>query len=98
MRPSRLIETRKQLQRGTWHATIELSAEAHGYNPTMATTPKPRPKGPWTPEEVARNERAQKAQVKLDRARGAATDLEEAAALARFANRFSEAFRDVRGA
>ena len=63
----------------------------------MATSPKPRPKGPWTPEEIARNERAQKAQVELDRARGTAANLEEAAALARFANRFSEAFSDVRG-
>jgi hypothetical protein len=58
--------------------------------------PKARPKGPWTPEEIARNERADKAQVAHDRARGVGTNLEEAAALARFANRFAEAFRDAR--
>jgi hypothetical protein len=68
------------------------------YNPPMATKPKAKPKGPWTPEEIARNERANRAQVERDRARGVSTNLEEAAALARFANRFAEAFRHVRGA
>jgi hypothetical protein len=58
--------------------------------------PKARPKGPWTPEEIARNERADKAQVAHDRARGVGTNLEEAAALARFANRFAEAFSHAR--
>jgi hypothetical protein len=57
-----------------------------------------KPKGPWTSEEVARNERAIRAQVALDRARGVGANLEEAAALARFANRFAEAFRDARRA
>ena len=55
------------------------------YNPAMATKPKvkpkARPKGPWTPEEIARNERANKAQVKRDRARGVSTNLEEVVAL-----------------
>jgi hypothetical protein len=67
----------------------------------MATRPKPakaRPKGPWTQEEKARNERARRVQVKRDRARGIAVNLEEAAALARFANRFHDAFRHARGA
>jgi hypothetical protein len=64
----------------------------------MAAKPKAKPKGPWTPEEIARNERAARAQVARDRARGVGANLEEAAALARFANRFAEAFRHVRGA
>ncbi len=64
----------------------------------MAAKPKAKPKGPWTPEEMARNERATSAQVARDRARGVSANLEEAAALARFANRFAEAFRHVRGA
>jgi hypothetical protein len=64
----------------------------------MAMIPKPKPKGPWTPEEIARNERAQRAQVMLDQGRGAAANLEEAAALARFANRFAEAFSHARSA
>lgn len=68
------------------------------YNPAMAAKPKTRPKGPWTPEEIARNERANKAQVKRDRARGVSTNLEEVVALTRFANRFSEAFRHARSA
>jgi hypothetical protein len=64
----------------------------------MAAKPKARPKGPWTPEEIARNERATRAQVARDRERGVSANLQEAAALARFANRFAEAFRHVRGA
>jgi hypothetical protein len=64
----------------------------------MAAKPKAKPKGPWTPEEIARNERATRAQVAHDRARGVHANLQEASALARFANRFAEAFRHVRGA
>jgi len=64
----------------------------------MAAKPKVKPKGQWTPEEIARNERASSAQVARDRARGVSANLEEAAALARFTNRFAEAFRHVRGA
>ncbi|HYM54736.1 MAG TPA: hypothetical protein VES97_05195 [Solirubrobacteraceae bacterium] len=64
----------------------------------MTTTPKAKPRGPWTPEEIERNERAQRAQLAPDRARGAGANIEEAAALARFANRFAEAFRHARGA
>jgi hypothetical protein len=58
--------------------------------------PRARPKGPWTAEEIARNERAKKAQVKRDRARGVSANLEEVVALTRFANSFSEAFRHAR--
>ncbi len=61
----------------------------------MVEKPKARPKGPWTPEEIARHERADRAQVEHDRARGVSANLEEAVALTRFANRFSEAFRHV---
>jgi hypothetical protein len=64
----------------------------------MAATPKAKPRGPWTPEEVARNERARMAQVTHDRARGVGPNIEEAAALARFVNRFTAAFRDARRA
>lgn len=66
--------------------------------PRMATTPKAKLRGPWTPEEIARNERARMAQVARDRPRGVGANLEEAAALARFANRFAEAFKDARRA
>lgn len=64
----------------------------------MATAPKPRPKGPWTPEEIARNERVAQARVARDRERGASVNLEEGIALTKFANRFAEAFRDARRA
>jgi hypothetical protein len=64
----------------------------------MAAKPNTKPRGPWTPEEIARNERANQAQVAHDRARGVSANLTEAAALARFANRFAEAFRHARGA
>jgi hypothetical protein len=64
----------------------------------MAAKPKAKPSGPWTAEEIARNERANQAQVVHDRARGVSANLEEAVALNRFANRFSEAFRHARRA
>jgi hypothetical protein len=64
--------------------------------PGIAAKPKARPKGPWTPEEIARNERANRAQVERDRARGVSANLEDAVKLTRFANRFSEAFRHAR--
>lgn len=59
----------------------------------MAAKPKTKPKGPWTPGEIARSERANRAQVEHDRARGVSANLEDAVKLTRFANRFSEAFR-----
>jgi hypothetical protein len=62
----------------------------------MAAKPKEKPQGPWTAEEIARNERANQAQVAHDQPRGVSTNLEEAAALARFANRFSQVFRHAR--
>ncbi len=62
----------------------------------MAATPKAKPRGPWTPEEIARNERAVKARVARDSARGPSANLEDVIALSRFANRFAEAFRDAR--
>jgi hypothetical protein len=64
----------------------------------MAGKPKAKPRGPWTPQEIARHERANQAQVAHDRARGVSANLEEAVALSRFANRFSEAFRHARSA
>ncbi|MFI5009549.1 MAG: hypothetical protein ACHQDY_04665 [Solirubrobacterales bacterium] len=62
----------------------------------MAAKPKAKPRGPWTAEEIARHERAIQAQVTHDRERGVSVNLEEAAKLSRFANRFSDAFRHAR--
>jgi hypothetical protein len=69
-----------------------------GYDLEMAPKPRDKPRGPWTAKEIARNERAAQAQVVHDRARGVSANLEEAVALSRFANRFSEAFRHARRA
>jgi hypothetical protein len=60
--------------------------------------PKQMPRGPWTPEEVARNERVNKARVARDRERGVSANLAEAVALTRFGNRLAEAFRRARRA
>lgn len=64
----------------------------------MAAKQKGKPKGPWTPEEIARNERVARLRVEHDRARGVSVNLEETVALTRFANRFAEAFKDARRA
>jgi len=64
----------------------------------MAVKPKAKLRGPWTAEEIARNERADKAQVARDREHGVSANLEEAVALSRFANRFSDAFHHARRA
>jgi len=68
----------------------------------MASKPKQRsqarPRGPWTPEEIARNERVAKIRVAEDRARGVSANLEDVVRLTRFANRFAAAFRDARRA
>jgi hypothetical protein len=66
--------------------------------PEMATKPKARPKGPWTPEEVARNERVAQIRVQQDRARGVSANLEDLVKLTRFANRLAASFRDARSA
>lgn len=52
--------------------------------------------GPWTAAEIARQKDANRAQVLRDRARGVSANLSEAAALARFTNRFADAFGHVR--
>lgn len=64
----------------------------------MAAKPKVRPKGSWTAEEVARNERVAQIRVARDRARGVSANLEDAVKLTRFANRLAEAFRDAQRA
>jgi hypothetical protein len=64
----------------------------------MAKRPQSRPRGPWTPEEIAREERVQKIRVARDRARGVSANLEDTVKLTRFANRLAEAFKDARRA
>jgi hypothetical protein len=64
----------------------------------MAKRSQSRPRGPWTPEEIARNERVAKIRVARDRARGVSANLEDTVKLTRFANRLAEAFKDARRA
>jgi len=64
----------------------------------MASAPPDRPRGPWTPEEIAREERVTRARVMRDRERGVTINIEEAAALARTANVIADAFKHVRHA
>jgi hypothetical protein len=58
------------------------------YNPAVATKPKTKPKarrkGPWTPEEIARNERVTKIRLARDREKTAAERLEETVRISRF--------------
>jgi hypothetical protein len=61
-------------------------------------TPSEKPKGPWTPQEIAREERATRRRVLRDRKRGVTANLEEAAAFARAANAFAQAFEHARRA
>jgi hypothetical protein len=52
----------------------------------------------WTPEEVRREEDAQRARVRRDAARGVSKNLENAVAHTEFARRFAEAFQPARRA
>ena len=57
-----------------------------------------KPRGAWTAQEMAREERVSRQRVLRDRKRGATANLEEAAAFARAANSFAKAFSRDRGA
>jgi hypothetical protein len=56
----------------------------------MAEKPKARPKGPWTPEEIARHERAGEARALRDRAKTPEERLEETVRLSRFISELRE--------
>lgn len=60
---------------------------------SMADQPKSQT---WTPEEIAREERAQRARVQRDAARGVSRNLEDAVAHTEFARRFAAAFKHHR--
>jgi hypothetical protein len=59
----------------------------------MANEPKRRA---WTPEEAEREERAQRARVRRDAARGVTRNLSDAVAHTELARRFAEAFEPHR--
>ncbi len=62
---------------------------------SMAEQPEART---WTREETEREERAQRARVRRDAARGVSRNLEDAVAHTEFARRFAEAFEHHREA
>lgn len=65
----------------------------------MASVPKSKkPRGPWTPEEIAREEAVTRARVMERRKLGVTANLEDAAALTRAANVIAEAFKHARSA
>ena len=50
----------------------------------------------WTPDEIEREEEAQRARVRRDAARGVTKNLENVVAHTEFAKRFAEAFEPAR--
>jgi hypothetical protein len=63
----------------------------------MEAKPKTRPRRPWTPEEIARNERAQQIRVERDRERTTGERLEQTLRLSRFMSELGQGARgDVR--
>jgi hypothetical protein len=64
----------------------------------MASVPADRPKGAWTPEEIAREERVTRARVLADHERGVTANLEELSARTKAANIIAEAFKHARDA
>ncbi len=50
----------------------------------MAATPKVKPRGPWTPEEIARNERVNREREARDQRKTPEERLEETLRLSRF--------------
>jgi hypothetical protein len=61
----------------------------------MAKAAKPHT---WTTEEAEREERAQRARVERDAARGVSRNLQDAVSHTEFARRFAEAFKHHRRA
>jgi hypothetical protein len=62
--------------------------------PGMAAKPKARPKGPWTPEEVERNERVEEVRALRDRAKTPEERLEETVRLSRFVSELRQGAPD----
>jgi hypothetical protein len=65
------------------------------YDQFMADQPNRRA---WTPEEVRREEQAERARVRRDGARGVTENLKDAVAHTEFAKRFADAFKRTRRA
>ena len=60
----------------------------------MVDKPKTKPKGLWTPEEIAREERANRARALRDRAKTPEERLEETVRLSRFISELRDGVPD----
>jgi hypothetical protein len=80
---------------GTPLWTQRLDDRRAAYDPSMAAEPKRRE---WTPDEIRREEQAQRARVHRDAARGVSRNLSDAVAHTEFAKRFADAFKRSRRA
>jgi hypothetical protein len=60
----------------------------------MAAKPKAKPRGPWTPEEIAREERANQARAQRDREKTPEERLEETLRLSRFLSELRQGLPD----
>jgi hypothetical protein len=63
----------------------------------LVMVPEPR-RREWTPDEVRREEDAQRARVRRDAARGVTDNLRDTVAHTEFAKRFADAFKRARRA
>jgi hypothetical protein len=72
-----------------------LDDRRDAYDHNMAAEPKRRA---WTPDEIRREEQAQRARVRRDAARGVSRNLSDAVAHTEFAKRFADAFKRARRA
>ncbi len=60
----------------------------------MAAKPKAKPRGPWTAEEIARNERAERARALRDHEKTPQQCLEETLRLSRFVSELQQGLPD----
>jgi len=60
----------------------------------MAATPKAKPRGPWTPEEIARNERVNRGREARDQRKTPEERLEETLRLSRFVSELRDGAPD----
>jgi hypothetical protein len=64
------------------------------YNLCMAAKSKAKPKGPWTAEEIARNERVAEARIERDKEKPIEERLEETLRLSRFVSELRQGAPD----
>jgi hypothetical protein len=71
--------------------------ELSDYNPGMAAKRKTKPTGPWTAEEIDRNERAKEARAQRDHEKTPEERLEETLRMSRFLSELRQGVDGPRG-